>query len=64
MPEIKLKHCPFCGSKVRRVIGMYGVNFFKCTGCGATVSFDNAYYNTHKNEAIKAWNRRTENETG
>ena len=35
-----------------------GLNFFKCRKCGAVVSFDNDYYNLHKNEAIKAWNTR------
>lgn len=57
----KLRECPFCGGKVKRVIGVMGLNFFKCKECGAVVSFDNDYYNTHKNEAIEAWNRRIEN---
>lgn len=51
--------CPFCKGHVRRVIGFGGLNFFKCKKCGAVVSFDNDYYNTHKNEAITAWNTRT-----
>ncbi len=59
--KTELKPCPFCGGKARRVIGFMGVNFFKCTACGATVSFDNEYYNNHKNEAVKAWNRRVDN---
>ena len=50
--------CPFCTGHVRRVIGFGGLNFFKCKKCGAVVSFDNDYYNTHKNEAITAWNTR------
>ena len=50
--------CPFCGSKVTRKIGLMRLNFFKCSKCGAVVSFDNDYYNTHKNEAILAWNTR------
>ena len=54
----ELKPCPFCGGKVKRVIGIMGLNFFKCQKCGAVVSFDNDYYNTHQNEAIEAWNRR------
>ena len=53
-----LVSCPFCGGEVRRVIGFGGLNFFKCKRCGAVVSFDNDYYNTHKNEAITAWNTR------
>ena len=59
--KTELKPCPFCGAQARRVIGFMGVNFFKCNECGATVSFDDEYYNNHKNEAIKAWNRRTDN---
>ena len=59
--KTELKPCPFCGGKARCAIGFMGVNFFKCNKCGATVSFDNEYYNNHKNEAIKAWNRRTDN---
>lgn len=58
----KLRECPFCGGKVKRVIGVMGLNFFKCKECGAVVSFDNDYYNTHKNEAIEAWNRRIDND--
>ena len=50
--------CAFCKGEVRRVIGFGGLNFFKCKKCGAVVSFDNDYYNTHKNEAITAWNTR------
>lgn len=58
-----LKPCPFCGNEVVRRIGLMGLNFFKCKSCGAVTSFDNDYYNTHKNEAIEAWNRRTNDET-
>ena len=50
--------CAFCKGEVRRVIGIGGLNFFKCKKCGAVVSFDNDYYNTHKNDAIRAWNTR------
>ena len=50
--------CPFCKGEVRRVIGIGGLNFFKCKKCGAVVSFNNDYYNTHKNDAIRAWNTR------
>ena len=54
----ELLTCAFCKGDVRRVIGFGGLNFFKCIKCGAVVSFDNDYYNTHKNEAITAWNTR------
>lgn len=59
---MELKPCPFCGGTVKRAIGFNGLNFFKCfnKGCGAVVSFDNDYYNTHTNEAINAWNERKE----
>lgn len=50
--------CAFCKGEVRRVIGFGGLNFFKCRKCGAVVSFDNDYYNIHKNKAITAWNTR------
>ncbi len=58
----ELKPCPFCGGAAKRTIGFMGLNFFKCNKCGAVVSFDNDYYNTHKNAAIEAWNRRPEND--
>ena len=50
--------CPFCGGDVRRVIGVMGLNFFKCKGCGAVASFDNDYFNAHPNEARLVWNTR------
>lgn len=57
-----LKPCPFCGAEIARVIGLGGLNFFRCRNCSAVVSFDNDFYNTHTNEAIEAWNRRTSDE--
>lgn len=61
MPDttIELKPCPFCGGNINRKIGFGGLNFFKCSVCGATVSFDNDFYNTHTDEAVNAWNTRT-----
>ena len=58
MHELKLRECPFCGGNVRRFIGFGGLNFFTCQKCGAVVSFDNDFYNTYKDRAIEAWNRR------
>lgn len=58
MNELKLRECPFCGGNVSRVIGFGGLNSFKCWKCGAVVSFDNDFYNTYKDRAIEAWNRR------
>ena len=56
--KAEIKSCPFCGNKVSRQVGLMGLNFFKCFKCGAVVSFDNDYFNAHKNEAVKAWNTR------
>ena len=50
--------CPFCGGTIKRKIGFAGLNFFKCQKCGAVISFDNDYYNSHKNEAVEAFNTR------
>ena len=58
----RLKPCPFCGGVVYRKIGLMGINFFRCRACGATMSFDSDYYNTHKNEAVEAYNKRYEEE--
>lgn len=53
MDEIKLKPCPFCGSKavVQPFMGYWAVT---CSGCGGSVvgKYDKA------KEAIKVWNRR------
>lgn len=54
----KLKPCPFCNHRVRRVVGYMGLHYFRCDGCGAVVSFDNSYCNHFKPEAVKYWNRR------
>lgn len=56
----ELKPCPFCGGRVKVVIGFGGLHFFKCRGCGAVVSFDTDYYNKNKSKAKEAWNRRAE----
>lgn len=56
-----LKPCPFCGADVRRVRGIAGLFFFKCTNtedCGAVVSFDCDPYNYNPKETHKAFNRR------
>ena len=59
----ELKPCPFCGGNVSRGIGIEGINFFNCHKCGAIVSFNNGYTNTHKNKAVGYWNTRA-NEKG
>lgn len=57
-----LKPGPFCGGAINRRTGFGGLNFFNCAKCGATISFDNDYYNTHKDKAVHAWNTRTKPE--
>ena len=57
MDETILKPCPFCGgeAKITLLIGNYGVGCTKCPG---------AVFNCRrqtKEEAIEAWNRRTNN---
>ena len=61
-PKPELRPCPFCGGRVIRVRGWNGLNFFKCLchGCSAVMSFDNDYYNLHTDEAVNAYNKRTE----
>ena len=54
----ELKPCPFCGGKVKRVIGpMRETVMFVCETCGADVCFFGA---EHEPKATKAWNRRAE----
>ena len=51
----ELKPCPFCGGKaeISLYLGNYGVACCECPG-----AVINCRYQT-KEEAIKAWNRRT-----
>lgn len=54
---MKLKKCPFCGTK--NVIAAGGTAtppFVRCNDCGATGPTRQTY-----EEAIEAWNRRTKN---
>lgn len=59
--RIKTSPCPFCGGEVKVTHGMIGVPFwfFKCTKCGATVSFDNDECNFKPDTALQYWNGRT-----
>ena len=54
----ELKPCPFCGSENIDLIAHHKiVVFVQCDNCGATFpDFDS------KEEAIKAWNTRTQKE--
>lgn len=58
----ELKPCPFCGGEVQKKIGIMGLNFFNCRGCGAVVSFNDSYCNVFKAESVNAWNRRAGDE--
>lgn len=51
---MKLKPCPFCGSKL---IKIYGVMVFhgECTMCGARSELSK----TTREEAIRLWNTRS-----
>ena len=56
----KLKPCPFCGKKVKKMVApMMKTVMFTCLNCGADVCFYKAEYGE---KAVKAWNRRAENE--
>lgn len=51
----KLKPCPFCGSKVKKVLPPMGTIMIICDKCGADVCF----YGSEKDpKATQAWNRR------
>ena len=59
----ELKPCPFCGSKdveIRWHAPLFGemamLNYVICNDCGAMGS-----HKILESEAIKAWNRRTDN---
>lgn len=56
----KLKPCPFCGSKVKKIISpVMNTVMFVCENCGADVCFYGAEFSE---KAVKAWNRRVEDE--
>ena len=55
----KLKACPFCGAKVKKVIAPFkGTVMFVCSNCGADVCF---YGAEHEPNATKSWNTRKDN---
>lgn len=55
--ETKLKPCPFCAGEAV-LFARFMPTWVMCKKCGATTK---AKYDV--NDAIKAWNRRTDNET-
>lgn len=56
----KLKPCPFCGSKAKKIISpVMNTIMFVCENCGADVCFYEAEFGE---KAVKAWNRRVEDD--
>ena len=57
-----LKHCPFCGGQAAvqemRYSMLQSENFVKCINCGA----ESSRYYDNMCSAIKAWNRRVNDE--
>lgn len=52
----RLKKCPFCGEKVKKVISpLGGTVMFVCNNCGADVCF---YRGEKEPMATEKWNRR------
>lgn len=61
MSEIKLKPCPFCGGEAKMhptSSAAHGVYWARCIECGVETR---ASYIL--DDAVKAWNRRADNET-
>ena len=57
--KTKLKPCPFCGEKVRRIIGSTGETFFKCDVCDAKMDGKEVVkkdYNPCNKCTHKGWN--------
>lgn len=59
MSEIKLKRCPFCGGEdIGVMTDDNGTSWYIfCKDCGCCCG-----YAMHEEEAVKAWNRRVNNE--
>lgn len=57
--KIKLKPCPFCGSKKAYPIQGFTMFLIHCPKCEATVSFMNK---KEKENLIEAWNTRVKEE--
>lgn len=54
----RLKPCPFCGNTIRETRGFMGLRFFRCSFCGAVISFDNDRCNNNPDSTYEYWNRR------
>ena len=66
MSELKL--CPFCGGEAEIFTlcddyGMYPVVVCKTDGCRCSEDYAWSSVRCSDNDAIKLWNRRTEDET-
>lgn len=65
MPEIKLKPCPFCGSRGRIMRAENNAYVVRCKDCGAQTA-RSFIKDWHRNKfiaqgnAAEAWNRRTD----
>lgn len=61
----ELKPCPFCGGKAKitdtNTEDKQHFYYIQCTKCGAAACFGNE--SETKKDAIKAWNRRINEET-
>ena len=65
LSEIKLKPCPFCSGEAEAMYAPNDINRWgvQCKRCGCTVEVcDWKGVEDTRENAIKAWNRRTENE--
>ena len=54
----EIKSCPFCNCGVDVTTGLGKIRYFKCSCCGAVVSFDSEAANRKVTSAIELWNRR------
>lgn len=56
----ELKPCPFCGSEEIHIetLKKFGTSYLWCKQCGAEISLYNSL-----DEAVSAWNGRTNNAT-
>ena len=66
MSKINLKPCPFCGGEAEAVYAPNDINRWgvQCKSCGCTVEVEEwKGVEDTKENAVKSWNRRADNET-
>lgn len=56
----ELKPCPFCGGKATLVNNQSGTVYVECTKCFAMGERMYDWWGETTEQAIEAWNRRTE----